>query len=156
MTPPTPPALTWLYSLTADCLNSVYTAHVPRGIRAAIPIVGGTVTGPRINGKVLNLGADWGLTDPRTGIFSADTRYNVETDDGAFLFLQTSGADVPGGGSHLRVVIETGDPRYYWLNSVVAVGVLKLVNTTEVGYTLTIDVWNVSFLVVFLVLFFGC
>ena len=29
------------------------------GARRIIPIIGGTVTGPRLRGKILNLGADW-------------------------------------------------------------------------------------------------
>ncbi|EME85261.1 uncharacterized protein MYCFIDRAFT_122611, partial [Pseudocercospora fijiensis CIRAD86] len=141
---PTPPALEFLYTAYADCLNTIYETQGPKGIRQAIPIVGGNFTGPRLQGKILDLGADWGLKDPQTGIFSADTRYNLQTDDGANLFLQTSGPSVPGGGLHLRVVIETGDAKYYWLNNVVAIGVLRPVEMREDGFSLRIDVWHVS------------
>ncbi|USW50106.1 hypothetical protein Slin15195_G034250 [Septoria linicola] len=141
---PTAPALEYLYTAYADCLNTIYESHGPRGIRKAIPIVGGNFTGPRLSGKILDLGADWGVTDPQTGIFSADTRYNLQTHDGANLWLQTSGSGVPGGGLHLRVLIETGDPKYYWLNNVVAVGVLQRVGETETGFTLRIDVWHMA------------
>lgn len=92
------------------------------------------------------MGADWGVTDPQTGIFSADTRYNFQTDDGANIFLQTSGPAQPDGGLQLRAVFETGDKDYYWLNNVVAVGKLSNVgNDTEgKGFWLRIDVWHVS------------
>nr|OQO28423.1 hypothetical protein B0A51_03097 [Rachicladosporium sp. CCFEE 5018] len=116
----------------------------PRGIRTTIPIVGGNVTGPRINGKILDVGADWGLTDPSTGIFSADTRYNVQTDDGANIFLQTSGPAQPNGNLHLRLVFETGDLKYYWLNNIVAVGVLSAVSSTNTSFLLKIDAWHLS------------
>jgi hypothetical protein len=93
----------------------------------------------------LNLGADWGLTDPQTGIFSADTRYNLRTHDGANILLQTSGPAQPEGGLQLRVLFETGDKDYYWLNNVVAVGLLSNVEGGgEDSFLLKIDVWHVS------------
>ncbi|KAF7190081.1 hypothetical protein HII31_08412 [Pseudocercospora fuligena] len=141
---PKAPALEFLYTAYVDCLNTIYESQGPRGIRKAIPIVGGNFTGPRVKGKILDLGADWGLTDPQTGLFSADTRYNLQTDDGANIFLQTSGPSVPAGGLHLRVLIETGDAKYYWLNNVVAVGALGRAETRDDGFTLRIDVWNMA------------
>lgn len=141
---PTPPALEFLYTAFVHCTNTLYESQGPRGIRKAIPIVGGNFTGPRVSGTIANLGADWGLVDPQTGLFSADTRYNLKTDDGEYLFLQTSGASVPAGGLHLRVLIETGSAKYYWLNNLVAVGVLQRVSEDEEGFVLRIDVWHVS------------
>ena len=167
---PVAPGLTFLYTSLVECQNGLYTGpEGPRGIRTAIPILGGNVTGPRIKGalslpsppytlrqehqqqlthpkgEILNLGADWGITDPQTGIFSADTRYNLRTHDGANILLQTSGPAQPAGGLQLRVVFETGDRDYYWLNNVVAVGVLS---PAEGGgddtFMLRIDVWHVS------------
>ncbi|EON63513.1 hypothetical protein W97_02741 [Coniosporium apollinis CBS 100218] len=72
-----------------------------------------------MSGKILDIGADWGINDPQTGIFSADTRYNLQTDDGANIFIQTSGPSQARGGLHLRIIFETGDKNYYWLNNIV-------------------------------------
>ncbi|EME47797.1 hypothetical protein DOTSEDRAFT_21542 [Dothistroma septosporum NZE10] len=141
---PHPPGLVYLYTAYVVCLESLYQTQGPRGIRKAIPIVGGNFTGPRLSGKILDLGADWGVTDVQTGLFSADTRYNLQTDDGAYLWLQTSGPSIPAGGLHLRVNIETGDKRYYWLNNVVAVGVLGRVAGNDTAFTLKIDVWHME------------
>lgn len=100
----------------------------------------------------------------QTGIFLADTRYKLRTDDGANIFIQTSGLQQANGELHLRLVFETGDRKYYWLNNilgksvsgvcvrfvliggiVVAIGVLRLVGLyADGGYTLRIAVWNVS------------
>jgi hypothetical protein len=77
------------------------------------------LTGHTHTGKILDVGADWGLVDPRTNIFSADTRYNLRTDDGADIFIQTAGPKAPDNHLHLRLVFETGSPKYYWLNNVV-------------------------------------
>ena len=70
-------------------------------------------------GKILDVGADWSLIDPRTNIFSADTRYNLSTDDGADIFIQTAGPKAPDGHLHLRLAFEIGSPIYYWLNNIV-------------------------------------
>lgn len=76
LTAPTPPGLEYLYTAFVDCTQSLYETQGPAGIRKAIPIVGGNFTGPRgLEGRILDLGADWGSTDPQTGIFTADTRY---------------------------------------------------------------------------------
>ncbi|POY70030.1 hypothetical protein BMF94_6967 [Rhodotorula taiwanensis] len=141
---PTPPQLKWLYTAyalcPADLLNGALT---PAGIRKEIPIVGGNFTGPGINGKFRSQGADWGTVDPRTGIFSADTRYNGVTDDGADVYFQTSGPMTPEGTLHLRIRLETGSPKYYYLNNVLAVGVLHILGQDSKNVsTLRIDAFN--------------
>ena len=87
---------------------------------------------------MLNLGADWGLVD-KDGVFSADTRYQLQTDDGANIFIRTSGPAQTDGRLHLRLVFETGSSKYYWLNNIVAVGILKSAS----GYVL-IDAWQLD------------
>ncbi|PYI13643.1 hypothetical protein BO86DRAFT_442146 [Aspergillus japonicus CBS 114.51] len=142
--PPPAPALSFLYTAYVECTATLMLSPGPHGTRKAIPIVGGNFTGPRLSGKILDVGADWGLVDPATGIFSADTRYNLRTDDGADIFIQTSGPKAPSGQLHLRLVFETGSRRYYWLNNVVAIGVLTHaadVNSTSI---LRIDAWNMA------------
>lgn len=89
-------------------------------------------------GKVLNLGADWGLVDT-DGVFSADTRYQLQTDDGAHIFIRTSGPAQSDGHLHLNMKFETGSTRYYWLNNIVAVGILK----SGTGYVF-IDAWQLE------------
>lgn len=89
-------------------------------------------------GKVLDLGADWGLVD-KDGTFSADTRYQLQTDDGAHIFIRTSGPAQPDGHLHLRMVFETGSEKYYWMNNIVAVGIL----TTGNGFV-SIDGWQLE------------
>ena len=80
-------------------------------------------------GKILGIGADWGLSDSK-GTFSPDTRYQLQTTDGANIFIQTSGPAQSDGTIYLRAVYETGHPDYYWLNNIIAVGVLRAGNNT--------------------------
>lgn len=93
-------------------------------------------------GKVLNLGADWRLTDAQGGI-RPDTRYAIQTDDGTNVLIQTEGPTPNDAGNHsiLRAKFETGaNGTYAWLNDVVAVGILTRSGTEKVF----IDMWHVS------------
>lgn len=104
----------------------------PGGIRRIIPIMGGTVTGERINGRILNIGADW-QTVQNGGLAQLDARYAMETDDGAVIEVisqgirhmapetaarAVAGEDVPFSDYYMRTFIrlESGDPRYDWVN----------------------------------------
>ena len=102
------------------------------GYRRIIPIIGGIVSGARLSGRILNLGADW-QTLFENGVAELDTRYAFETDDGALIEIINYGyrhgpaevlAEIARGEdvspedyymrTHAR--LETGDPRYEWVN----------------------------------------
>lgn len=108
------------------------------GRRRIVPIVGGTVTGPRLQGRILNLGADW-QTIFANDLAELDTRYAMETDDGALIEIVNYGfrhgpADVLaaiGRGEEVdpdsyymrtQARLETGDARYDWVNRTLFVG----------------------------------
>lgn len=129
-------------------LEPLYEAHVeikqpvevgagPFGVRIVYDIAGGTVEGPRLKGKVLPSGADW-LLVTNDGVSRLSVRATVLTDDGAHIYLEYPGiAQLPpevaarfmrgetvdyGEGYFMTTPrFETGDPRYAWLNAVVAV-----------------------------------
>ncbi|MEX0284914.1 MAG: DUF3237 domain-containing protein [Paracoccaceae bacterium] len=107
------------------------------GKRRIIPIVGGQVTG-RVQGHILNLGADW-QTVFADGAANLDTRYAFETDDGALIEIINrgvrhgppevieriaAGEDVDPADYYMRTHarLETGDPRYDWVNQTLFVG----------------------------------
>jgi hypothetical protein len=91
-------------------------------------------------GKVLNLGADWRLTD-KDGKIRPDARYNIQTDDGTWIYVQTEGPTQADGRTLLRGKFETAtNGTYNWLNDVVAVGVLTRNGTEGV----IIDMWQVT------------
>lgn len=108
------------------------------GKRRIIPIVGGTVSGERLSGRILDLGADW-QTVFADGSAELDTRYSFETHDGAVIDIRNFGyrhgpADVLAALARGEPVdpslyymrthprFETGDPRYTWLNTMICVG----------------------------------
>jgi Protein of unknown function (DUF3237) len=110
----------------------------PRGTRRIIPIIGGEVSGDRLSGKVLDLGADW-QTLMADGTAELDTRYAIETHDGALIDIRNyglrhgprevvaalaRGEDVDPDSYYMRTHprFETGDRRYAWLNRMICVG----------------------------------
>lgn len=132
------PALRHLCDIVADLGSPMELGDGRGGRRRIIPIVGGEVTGERISGRILDLGADW-QTVFADGSAELDTRYSMETDDGALIDIRNFGyrhgpADVLaalGRGeevdpkhyymrTHPR--FETGAKRYRWLNTLICVG----------------------------------
>ena len=67
----------------------------PLGQRRVIPILSGTVRGPRLNGRILPGGADFQLIRHADGsdVTTADieARYVLETDDGARIYIVNAG-----------------------------------------------------------------
>ena len=64
--------------------------NTPYGERRIINILGGTVEGPKLNGKVLPGGADWQIVRA-DGFTELDTRYTLETDKGQLIYVQNPG-----------------------------------------------------------------
>src|SRR5215470_12546938 len=110
---------------------------VPHGTRVIAPIAGGTFEGPRLRGEVLPGGGDWLLTRP-DGVLELDLRITLETDDGALIYMTSSGlrhgpADVLAALArgetvdpstyYFRTAIrfETSAPQYAYLNKMVAI-----------------------------------
>ena len=108
------------------------------GRRRIIPITGGRFSGPRLNGDILDNGADWQIVT-REGVALIDTRYLLKLDDGALAYLRTRGfrhgapdviaalargEDVDPARYYFRVTMqfETASERYGWLNRTIGVG----------------------------------
>lgn len=51
---PSPPGLTFLYTLNCTLGEELDIGYGPRGHRVAIPIIGGYFNGPRLSGKALS------------------------------------------------------------------------------------------------------
>ena len=112
------------------------------GNRVIFLVKEGTFEGPRLKGRVVeDSGADWIRIRP-DGSGVLDVRFCLETHDNALLYVYWQGRywsapedaeyaldvtkpDDPGGAwrYYFRTapLFETGDPRYAWLNNIVAV-----------------------------------
>ncbi|MFJ5383086.1 DUF3237 domain-containing protein [Cupriavidus sp. CER94] len=81
------------------------------GQRRVIPILSGTVRGPRLNGRILPGGADFQLIrhDDGSDVTTADieARYVLETDDGARIYIVNAG--VRTGSAHVIARLNRGE-----------------------------------------------
>jgi hypothetical protein len=106
--------------------------------RRIFPIIGGSFEGPNFKGRVLSGGADWQLVQ-KDGLAIIDTRYGLETDDGAVIYISTRGlrygppevlaavgrgemVDPQNYYFRVNIQLETGDRKYWWLNQTLAIG----------------------------------
>jgi hypothetical protein len=111
--------------------------QTPFGKRIIYIIGGGRFWGERINGKALPGGGDWVLIN-ENGLAKLDVRKTLKTDDGALINISYQGlyqfkdeltARVEKGQGYefgdtlfqVQMQFETGDDRYAWLNTTLAV-----------------------------------
>ena len=126
-----------LVTYRATLKDPIAVGAGPQGTRMIYDVTGGEFEGPRLRGRILPSGADWLLIDSE-GVGRLDVRGTFETDDGARIYIQYHGVVVMNdkvgtalagrgetqfGDTYFMTQprFETGDPRYSWLNRVVAV-----------------------------------
>ena len=110
----------------------------PCGPRQYYEMTDGVLDGPRLAGRTLGSGADW-MLQSADGYLRMDARIQVETEDHAVIcaryfgvaeansrLMEALAASVPTGFEDQRIrthwVLETGHPRYLWINQTVFVG----------------------------------
>lgn len=116
---------------------------------------GGQVSGPKLRGRSLAVGGDWGIlrTD---GVFVIDARITIQTDDAALLYVSYGGLIDAGPEGYQMFLagrfppvlpvrttprFQTASPAYQWATRVVCVGICELdLNVPEVRY----DIYAVS------------
>ncbi len=64
--------------------------HTPYGERRIINILGGTVDGPKLKGKILPGGADWQIVRA-DGVVHLQARYTTETESGGRILVDAEG-----------------------------------------------------------------
>ena len=79
----------------------------PEGLRVNIYVTGGEVTGPKLQGEFLPVGADW-LTIRPDGVALLDVRATIKTNDDAFIYVAYQGLADLGEDGHRRFL--DGDP----------------------------------------------
>jgi hypothetical protein len=130
----------WLFALDLDVAweRAQVIGAMPTGWRGIYPVDGGRFEGPKLNGKVMPDGADW-VVRRADGSTAIDVRLGLMTDDGAAIAMTYTGLLCLNGEdaarrfrrgepvaydeTYIRTTprFETADPRYDWLNRVIAV-----------------------------------
>jgi hypothetical protein len=111
--------------------------NTPKGNRQILLGRDGSFRGDKLEGKILPWGADWFLVRS-DGVGELDVRVTLETTDNELIYMRSEGflqysremaKQVLSGAAEPsdyyfreRTVFETGAEKYYWLNSIVAVG----------------------------------
>jgi hypothetical protein len=125
------PSLTHIADLVAEVAPPIEVGTSPHGRRRVIPITGGTVTGPRITGRVLPGANDYQIIRSDS-VLELQARYVIETASKALIFVentgmrdgpaellakQAAGELVDPAQIYFRTVprFETAAPEYHWL-----------------------------------------
>jgi len=135
-----PPTLEHLCDLAVTIAAPVEVGQTPAGLRRMIPITGGTVTGARVNGKVLAGGADFQLILGGGTQAHLDARYVIELEDGSRVFVQNTALRVASLENSQRIMngqpvnpdevyfrcqpkLEATTPEWAWLSESQFIGV---------------------------------
>jgi len=127
------PTLEHLCDLEVTVDPPIDVGATPGGLRRVIPITGGTVRGPQMQGRVLAGGADFQLVLGGGTTAHLDARYVIELDDGSRIFVHNTalryaspdnarklmrGEPVDMAEIYFRCQprLETAAPQWAWLN----------------------------------------
>ena len=122
-----PPQLEFAFEEVVTLDKAVVVGDTLFGHRQYIPITGGSVTGPKLKGKVLPGGWDWqlGLGNSCASL-SAD--YMLQAEDGTIINVSNKGLLCgEADGAFTRPVFEAPKEAYDWLTRGTFVGVLTVV-----------------------------
>ena len=145
------PDLDFAFGLKAALGDMVVIGQSPEGLRRMIPILEGTFSGPRVQGRVLAGGADWQFVRD-DGVTVAEAVYLLETQDGTLIQVRnrglrrgpaevierlTAGEDVDPSEYYFRTspsfLVQAGP--YDWLNRDVFVATgARMANAIELWF----------------------
>jgi Protein of unknown function (DUF3237) len=131
------PELVHEFTYTVACGAQHDAGNGPYGSRQCYEMVDGVIVGKRLNGVFIDPAADWMLVGP-DGVMRMDVRFQLRTDDGAVILVHYFGpaeanatlikavqtfAPTEFADHVIRAhwVLETGDPRYAWVNQTIFV-----------------------------------
>ena len=126
-----------IFTIEADLDGIMNLGPVPLGERRIIGIRGGTVRGPKFNGRVLPGGADWQIIRA-DGAADIQARYTIESETGGRVLVDSvglrhgppdviaklaRGEAVAPGLYYFRPAMrfETGDKALDWMNRIIAI-----------------------------------
>ncbi len=125
-----------IFTIHAELAGITSLGRTPYGERRIIDILGGTVSGPKLTGRILPGGADWQIIRS-DGAADIQARYTIETEAGARILVSSNGLrhgppavlerlargdNVDPSLYYFRTAMrfETSDPSVDWLNRILA------------------------------------
>ena len=146
-----PPRLDHAFSVDVEIDPVLDLGQTASGHRRIIHIRGGSAQGPRLNGRILDGGADWQVIWA-DGTAFVEARYTIESDDGALIYVQNAGfwhgtAEVIARLARGEPVdrseyyfrtnprFETSHPAYDWMNRTIFIGdAARFADSVRVDY----------------------
>lgn len=146
-----------IFTYKIDVDTNLFIQKLPtQDTRVTGVITGGKVWGPKLQGKILPIGADWSIVHPN-GVVDVDVRTMIETEDGAHINMRYKGridlgsADAakdyaegkfpPIMGTQPMPVLDTDDERYEWVNRISCFGIGR-VDFTKDPIVIQYDVYK--------------
>ena len=125
-----------IFRVHCEVANILDLGPAPFGHRRVVNLLGGTVNGARLNGRILPGGADWQVM-ARDGALDIQAHYTIESDAGALIEVDSRGLrhgppdvlarlargeEVDPSLYYFRTVMRfaTGHPSADWLNQMLA------------------------------------
>jgi hypothetical protein len=125
-----------IFSIHCEVANILDLGPAPFGHRRVVNLLGGTVSGAKLNGRIVPGGADWQIM-AADGALDIHARYTIESDAGALIQVDSRGVrngspdvmarlakgeDVGPASYYFRTAMrfETGHPTTAWLNRILA------------------------------------
>lgn len=87
---PAPPALVPMTQIRCEVDALVTLGQGPHGERRYVPLGGGSVAGPELNGRIVEGGVDWQVARA-DGALEIAAHYVIRTDDDALVEVQSNG-----------------------------------------------------------------
>jgi hypothetical protein len=126
-----------IFTIEAELAPLMNLGKTPIGERRIVGILGGTVRGRKLQGRILPGGADWQIVRA-DGAADISARYTIETDGGARILVNSDGLrhgppevlqalmrgePVDPASYYFRTAMrfETSDPSVDWMNRILAV-----------------------------------
>jgi len=136
---PAPPALVPMGQVRCEVGELVSLGPGKHGERRYVPLGGGTVEGPELNGRIVDGGVDWQV-NRADGVLDIAAHYVIRSGDGALIEVQSDGmrhgppqvmARLARGEAVARdeyffrtlMRFQTGAPAWVHLNKVMAIAV---------------------------------
>jgi len=125
-----------IFAIRCELANILDLGAGPFGHRRVVNLLGGTVSGAKLSGRVVPGGADWQIM-AADGALDIHARYTIESDAGALIQVDSRGVRngppeimtrlgrgeaVDSSLYYFRTVMrfETGHPDTLWLNRILA------------------------------------
>ncbi|WP_130482602.1 DUF3237 family protein [Sphaerotilus mobilis] len=87
---PAPPVLLPMTQVVCEVLPLVTLGPAKHGERRYVPLGGGTVRGPELNGTLVDGGVDWQILRA-DGVLEIAAHYVIRADDGGLIEVQSDG-----------------------------------------------------------------